>query len=93
LNCVYDQFIKFYLLKHKHRKLTLVPQHSIGELETLFTKQKYNLKVCRLNIRMFHKANFSRFQHIKWLFYFYLINRFNGLLMKLKIIPKTFDFS
>ncbi|CAF2018310.1 unnamed protein product [Rotaria magnacalcarata] len=45
LNVKYDMFTKFYIEQHKNRKLTWVDQHSQGDLQTLYTKPKYILRV------------------------------------------------
>ncbi|CAF4197060.1 unnamed protein product, partial [Adineta steineri] len=45
LQPTYTLFTEFYTRKHTDRKLELLHQHSKGELQTLYTKQKYILQV------------------------------------------------
>ncbi|CAF4095079.1 unnamed protein product [Adineta steineri] len=45
LQPTYSLFTEFYTEKHTGRKLELIHQHSKGELQTLYTKQKYILQV------------------------------------------------
>ncbi|CAF0832811.1 unnamed protein product [Adineta steineri] len=45
LQPTYSLFTEFYTKKHSGRKLELIHEHSKGELQTLYTKQKYILQV------------------------------------------------
>lgn len=45
LRTTFDAFTDFYTHQHNGRKLTWLHQHSKGDLQTLYTKQKYILHV------------------------------------------------
>lgn len=49
LRTTFDAFTDFYTHQHNGRKLTWLHQHSKGDLQTLYTKQKYILHVKSMN--------------------------------------------
>lgn len=49
LKTTFDAFTDFYTHQHNGRKLTWLHQHSKGDLQTLYTKQKYILHVKSMN--------------------------------------------
>ncbi|CAF1505166.1 unnamed protein product [Rotaria sordida] len=59
LKLTFDSFTDFYIHRHNGRKLTCLHQHSKGELQTFFTRQKYILQVSTYQmvvLLLFNKA-------------------------------------